>query len=223
MPRCLRQAALARPAGPAPTIRAGSSAVVASAPVDMDRDHAPEATVEFSSRLRSTPAHPWIKVARYADCRGASRSGGCSYLVDAARLELAASALRTTPARAEGASTEHYALCRYGGSKNKPFCDVRDRTTSSAMTRTDVWSDLSKVTATREDKRRSAPHSPCLILLSDGQRPCCVPCRRRQQHRGCEASCSEPEPLETAAFSLAQRIQPGRVQRRHELPAERVP
>jgi len=26
-------------------------------------------------------------------------------------------------ARAEGASTEHYALCRCGGSKNKPFCD----------------------------------------------------------------------------------------------------
>jgi CDGSH-type Zn-finger protein len=25
--------------------------------------------------------------------------------------------------RAEGASTEHYALCRCGGSKNKPFCD----------------------------------------------------------------------------------------------------
>ena len=52
-----------------------------------------------------------------------SRSSGCSYLVDGARLELAASAVRTSPARAEGASTEHYALCRYGGSKNKPFCD----------------------------------------------------------------------------------------------------
>ncbi len=26
-------------------------------------------------------------------------------------------------ARADGASTEHYALCRCGGSKNKPFCD----------------------------------------------------------------------------------------------------
>jgi CDGSH-type Zn-finger protein/ferredoxin len=26
-------------------------------------------------------------------------------------------------ARAEGASAEHYALCRCGGSKNKPFCD----------------------------------------------------------------------------------------------------
>jgi len=25
--------------------------------------------------------------------------------------------------RGEGASTEHYALCRCGGSKNKPFCD----------------------------------------------------------------------------------------------------
>ena len=25
--------------------------------------------------------------------------------------------------RAEGASSEHYALCRCGGSKNKPFCD----------------------------------------------------------------------------------------------------
>jgi hypothetical protein len=25
--------------------------------------------------------------------------------------------------RAEGASNEHYALCRCGGSKNKPFCD----------------------------------------------------------------------------------------------------
>jgi CDGSH-type Zn-finger protein/ferredoxin len=25
--------------------------------------------------------------------------------------------------RADGASTEHYALCRCGGSKNKPFCD----------------------------------------------------------------------------------------------------
>src|SRR5688572_22194327 len=36
MPRCLRQAALARPAGPAPTIRTGSSAVVAPAPVDID-------------------------------------------------------------------------------------------------------------------------------------------------------------------------------------------
>jgi CDGSH-type Zn-finger protein len=23
----------------------------------------------------------------------------------------------------EGASTEHYTLCRCGGSKNKPFCD----------------------------------------------------------------------------------------------------
>ena len=26
-------------------------------------------------------------------------------------------------ARGEGASSEHYALCRCGGSKNKPFCD----------------------------------------------------------------------------------------------------
>ena len=25
--------------------------------------------------------------------------------------------------RAEGASEEHYTLCRCGGSKNKPFCD----------------------------------------------------------------------------------------------------
>jgi CDGSH-type Zn-finger protein len=25
--------------------------------------------------------------------------------------------------RAEGASTEHYALCRCGGSRNKLFCD----------------------------------------------------------------------------------------------------
>ena len=25
--------------------------------------------------------------------------------------------------RGEGASTEHYTLCRCGGSKNKPFCD----------------------------------------------------------------------------------------------------
>lgn len=29
----------------------------------------------------------------------------------------------TDEPRAEGASTEHYALCRCGGSKNKPFCD----------------------------------------------------------------------------------------------------
>ena len=27
------------------------------------------------------------------------------------------------PALCEGASTEHYALCRCGASKNKPFCD----------------------------------------------------------------------------------------------------
>lgn len=26
-------------------------------------------------------------------------------------------------ARGEGASTEHFTLCRCGGSKNKPFCD----------------------------------------------------------------------------------------------------
>jgi uncharacterized Fe-S cluster protein YjdI len=29
----------------------------------------------------------------------------------------------TGTARGEGASTEHYTLCRCGGSKNKPFCD----------------------------------------------------------------------------------------------------
>jgi CDGSH-type Zn-finger protein len=27
--------------------------------------------------------------------------------------------------RGEGASTEHYTLCRCGGSKNKPFCSGR--------------------------------------------------------------------------------------------------
>ena len=26
--------------------------------------------------------------------------------------------------RGEGASAEHFTLCRRGGSKNKPFCDV---------------------------------------------------------------------------------------------------
>lgn len=38
-------------------------------------------------------------------------------------------------AHGEGASTEHFTLCRCGGSKNKPFCDGTIGTKSSRMTR----------------------------------------------------------------------------------------
>ncbi len=36
---------------------------------------------------------------------------------------VAAAALLLDPSSAQGASTEHYTLCRCGASKNKPFCD----------------------------------------------------------------------------------------------------
>jgi CDGSH-type Zn-finger protein len=43
---------------------------------------------------------------------------------------------------AEGASREHYTLCRCGASNYKPFCDGMHRTVISRMTKTNSISPL---------------------------------------------------------------------------------